>query len=247
MTQIIPIVSDLQSPYTDPRAFSAAATWIADLQPEKVGCVGDVLDAPQISRWTRGRAGEFAGDLASDRDAAVQNLRDLRVTDLSRSNHDDRLEKYVREHAPGLAGLPELSLEKFLGLDDLGISFHRQPYEIAPGWDIMHGDEGNISKIPGYTALNLARRTGRNVVCGHTHRAGLTSDHMGIRGATTVQRWGLETGCLMDFTKAGYLGGGITNWQHSMGVLIVDGTDVIPMLVPIQNGKLYFDGYVYHG
>jgi hypothetical protein len=242
--EVVPILSDLQCPYEDKRAFSVVATWIADIRPRRVACVGDVLDAPQISRWTRGRAGEHAGDLAKDRDHAVQALKDLGVTDLSRSNHDDRLAKYVSENAPGLAGLPELTIEKFMRFDELGVTFHRKPYAVAPNWLLMHGDEGVMSKVAGMTALGLARRTGKSVACGHTHRAGLTNDHMGYSGKTS-HRWGLETGCLMDFRKAEYMKAGITNWTHSVGVLIIDGQVVTPMLLPIQNGKLYFDGHVY--
>jgi len=245
--KIIPIISDLQAPYHDRRAVSAVATWIADLMPEQVACVGDVLDGPQISRWTKGKAGEFTADLAKDRDVAKQLLFDLRVTDLSRSNHDDRLEKYVKDYAPGLSGLPELRLETFLGLDELGIKFHRKPCEIAPGWLLMHGDEGTLSRVAGMTALGLARRTGKSVACGHTHRAALTNDNLGYNGKTKHQRWGLETGNLMDASKAGYMKAGITNWQQAVGCLIVDGRDVTPLLIPIQNGRLYFDGKYYRG
>jgi hypothetical protein len=246
VTEIVPIISDTQCPYEDKRAFSAVATWIADIRPARVACVGDVLDAPQISRWTKGRAGEHAGDLAKDRDHAKQVLRDLRVTDLSRSNHDDRLEKYISENAPGLAGLPELTTEEFMGLNELGITFHRKPYAVAPGWLLMHGDEGTLSRVAGYTALGLARRTGKSVACGHTHRAGLTNDHTGYSGKTS-QRWGLEVGCLMDFKKAGYMKAGITNWNHSVGALVIDGSDVYPMLIPIKSGRLYWEGRVYRG
>lgn len=247
MVEVIPVLSDLQWPYTDRRAFSAVATWIADIMPSKVACVGDVLDAPQISRWTKGRAGEHAGDLAKDRDGAVQALVDLGVTDLSRSNHDDRLEKYVSDNAPGLAGLPELTIERFMRFDEIGVAFHRKPHEVAPGWLLMHGDEGTLSRIAGMTALGLARRTGKSVACGHTHRAGLTNDHLGFNGKTTASRWGMEVGCLMDPTKAGYMKAGITNWQQSVGALVVDGRDVYPILVPIKAGKLYWEGHTYRG
>jgi hypothetical protein len=247
MVQVVPVLSDLQTPYEDKRAVSAVATWISDILPDKVACVGDVLDAPQISRWTKGRAGEHAGDLAKDRDHAVEVLRDLRVTDLSRSNHDDRLSKYISENAPGLAGLPELEIEEFMGLNDLGITFHKKPHAVAPGWLLMHGDEGTLSRVAGMTALGLARRTGRSVSCGHTHRAALTNDNLGFGGKITAQRWGLEVGHLMDVKKAGYMKAGITNWQQSVGALVIDGRDVYPFLLPIVNGKLHWEGKVYRG
>lgn len=244
--RVIPVISDLQVPLHDKRATSAVATWIADQRFTQVACVGDVLDSTQISRWTRGTAGEHAGSLAKDRDLAVKVMRDLRITDLSRSNHDDRIENYVRQYGPGLATLPELRIETFLGLDDLHITFHRKPMAIAPGWLMMHGDESGYSRTAGGTALGLARKTGRSVVCGHTHKLGLQHDHASFGGRRVRNTWGFEVGNLMDARRAGYLKAGISNWQQGVGVLVVDGNDVTPIPIPIRpNGSLYFDGKTY--
>lgn len=247
MVEIVPVLSDLQCPYHDKRSVSAVGQWIEDINPTRVACVGDVLDGPQISRWTKGRAGEHTGDLAADRDKAFELLQRLRVTDLSRSNHDDRLSKYVADNAPGLAGLPELEIEEFMGLNELGITFHKKPFQVAPGWLLMHGDEGTLSRVPGMTALGLARRTGMSVASGHTHRGALTNESYGHSGRVTKSIFGLEVGCMMDVKKAEYMKAGITNWMQSVGVLVIDGKDVFPQLLPITNGKLHFNGKVYRG
>jgi hypothetical protein len=245
--ELIPIVSDLQAPYHDRRAVGAVVSFIEEYDFKKVLCVGDVLDAPQVSQWTKGRAGEHAGDLAKDRDVAVKLLADLRVTDLSRSNHDDRVEKYVAKYAPGFAGLPELTIERFMGLDDLGITFHRKPARVAPGWYMLHGDEVGYSRTAGGTALGLARKVGGSVVCGHTHKLGLQHDHSSVSGRRTASRWGLEVGNLMDQKRAGYLGAGYANWQQGFGVLLVDGSNVTPIPVPISNGSFWFEGVKFSG
>jgi hypothetical protein len=245
--ELIPVVSDIQAPYHDKRAVSALATFIADQGFERVLCVGDVLDQPQISQWTRGKKGEHAGDLAKDRDIAVGVLADLRVTELSRSNHDDRIEKYVAQHAPGLAGLPELSIERFMGLDELGITFHRTPAKVAPGWFMLHGDEVGYSRTAGGTALGLARKVGGSVVSGHTHKLGLQHDHSSVVGRRTATRWGFEVGNLMDQRRASYLGAGYANWQQGFGLLLVDGQAVTPIPVPINSGSFWFDGRKYRG
>jgi hypothetical protein len=31
---------------------------------------------------------------------------------------------------------------------DLGITYHKQMYEFAPGWLLAHGDEGGLSPSP---------------------------------------------------------------------------------------------------
>jgi hypothetical protein len=245
--ELIPVISDLQAPYHDKRAVGALVSFIEEYDFKKVLCVGDVLDAPQISQWTKGRAGEHAGNLARDRDIAVDLLRRLRVTDLSRSNHDDRLEKYVEKYAPGFAGLPELTIENFMGLVDLGITFHRKPAKVAPGWYMLHGDEVGYSRTAGGTALGLARKVGGSVVCGHTHKLGLQHDHSSVAGRRTASRWGFEVGNLMDQKRASYLGAGYANWQQGFGVLLVDGSQVTPIPVPINNGSFWFDGRKYSG
>ena len=51
----------------------------------------------------------------------------------------------------------------------------------------------------------------------------------------------------MDMRKAGYLKGGMGNWQQAIGMLVVEGTKVFPFVVPIINGTLHWDGKTYHG
>lgn len=246
MVQIIPVVSDLQVPLHDERAVAAVATFLADTNLRSI-CVGDALDAWQISKWHRGRAGEFDGKLAEARDKTVDVLRSLRVKHMSRSNHDDRVELYVKQHAPGLESLPELRIENFLRLDDLGVTFHRKPYSPTPGWLLVHGDEGSLIQTPGGTALGLAKKMGKSIVCGHTHKMGVQHQHFSHAGAISGELWGFEVGHLMDMTKADYLKGGHGNWQQGFGALVVDGPDVTPIPIPIRDGQFYFDGRTWKG
>lgn len=246
MTTYIPVISDVQAPLHDRRAVDAVATFLADQDLDSV-CVGDVADLTQVSQWVRGRAGEYDGQLGAHRDIAVKILEDLRVKHLSRSNHDDRIERYVSQHGAGLSGLPELRTENFLRLSENGITFHRKPYRVAPGWLLMHGDEGPLVKAPGGTALGLSRRTASSVVCGHTHKLGLTHEHGAVSGRVVKALWGLEVGHMMDMTKAGYLKAGHGNWQTAFGILVVDGPQVVPFPIPIVNGKFYWDGKTWKG
>lgn len=245
MTTIIPVISDLQVPLHDKRAVAAVATFVADRNLDSV-CVGDACDSTQISRWVKGTAGEH-GNLDKDRTETTAVLRDLRVRHLSRSNHDDRIETYVRRYAPGLASLPELFIENFLSLGSVSCTLHRQPYEVAPGWVLVHGDEGSMIQSPGGTALNIAQRFGRSVVAGHSHRLGIQHKHHSVNGRITQELWGFEVGNLMDMKKASYLKAGHANWSQGFGVLVVDGKDVTPIPVPIRSGKFYFDGKTYKG
>ena len=246
MVKLIPVISDLQAPLHDARAISAIATFLADRDLDTVS-VGDVWDLYQLSKFAQGLHREFEGTIEKQRDVIRKILRDLRVKNLSRSNHDDRLEKYVERRAPGLWGVSALEYPVFLGLDELGCVFHRQPYELTPGWVLVHGDEGTLSQSPGSTAINLVRRFGKSVVCGHTHRMGIQHAHHSSGGRITREQWGFEVGHLMDMRKADYLRAGAGNWQQGFGILVVDGNQVTPVPVPIRGGQFYFDGKVWRG
>lgn len=245
VTEYIPIISDIQYPLHDPKAIALAATIVADLNVDSI-CIGDELDNWQISRWCRGRAGEYDGQLVTARDGVKQVLRDLRVRHLNRSNHGNtRLETYLESHAPALVGLPELEYENFLGLRELGITFHRDPYQFAPNWVSVHGDEAALIQSPGGTALNIAKKMGASVVSGHTHKMGIQHHHVNWGGKTRKEVWGVEVGNLMDQSKASYLKGGFANWTQGIAVMVLDGKDVTPVLVPFRNGKAFFNGKTY--
>lgn len=240
------VVPDIQAPFNHTRATTALAKFIRAWAPDDVYAVGDVLDAPQVSRWTRGQRGEFEGTLGKHRDKAVQILDELQVKHLSRSNHDDRVQNYVERVAPGLLDLPELGLRSFLRLDDLGITLHNKPWQFAPDWFLMHGDEGGLYQDAGRTALNLAKKIGASVVCGHTHRLGISPDTDSVNGKVLRTKVGFEVGTLMDMSKADYVikQAGAANWQLGFGVLYIDGAHVapVPVLMDPRSGEFVFEG-----
>jgi predicted phosphodiesterase len=207
------VISDLQVPYHDERAIRNVVAFIKRFKPDQVITIGDEIDLPQISRWTEGTPGWFEQSLGSDRDATVEILWDLQVTDMIRSNHTDRLYNVIMKKIPAFLALPELKFEKFMKLDELGIKFHRKPLEFAPDWIAIHGDEGSVKPTPGLTALDAARKHGKSVVCGHTHRAGQSAFTEASGGVLGRVLRGVEVGNLMQFSKAGYMKG-TGNWNR---------------------------------
>jgi predicted phosphodiesterase len=239
------IVSDLQIPYHDPKAVHNLIDFIKRYKPDRVVSIGDEIDLPQVSKWEKGRMGEYAGTIGKDRDATVKILEQLRVTDVIRSNHTDRLFNYIASYAPGLYGIPELQLENFLRLPELGITYWRKPMPIAPNWVAVHGDHGRISQVAGQTALKQALQHGKSLVCGHTHRLGLSSVTEASGGIVGRIVTGLEVGNLMDFKKAHYTHGS-ANWQQGFGLLYVDNRNVTPVAVPVaKDGSFIVEGKRY--
>ncbi len=241
----IVVISDLQVPYHDERAVRNVASFIRRFKPDQVITIGDEIDLPQISRWTEGTPGWFEQSLGSDRDATVEILWDLQVTDMIRSNHTDRLYNVIMKKIPAFLALPELKFEKFMKLDELGIKFHRKPLEFAPDWIAIHGDEGSVKPTPGLTALDAARKHGKSVVCGHTHRAGQSAFTEASGGVLGRVLRGVEVGNLMQFSKAGYMKG-TGNWQQAFAVFYVDKKAVTNTIVHIEkDGSFVFEGKRY--
>ena len=237
-------ISDMQVPYHSKRAIANLINFVKDFKPTSVSTVGDEMDFQTISRWSRGTELEFERSIGRDRDETCRILEALKVSHMARSNHTDRLFNTISLRVPGLLGLPEVTLEGFLRMDELGITYHEDPFETAPGWLLMHGDEGSQSQNAGTTALNLAKRTNMSVICGHTHRQGLVPFTQAYRNNVPRTIYGFETGNLMNYSDAKYIKAGMTNWQQGFGVLYVDGSKVTPVAVPIHpDGSFIVGGY----
>ena len=218
------IVPDLQVPYHDEVAVKNVAAFIKAYRPDSVITLGDEIDLPQISRWTEGMPGWFEQTLGDDRDQAVEVLWSLvehaKEAHMIRSNHTDRLYNVIMKKIPAFLALPELRFEKFLKLDELGIVYHKKPYAFQKGWVAVHGDEQGMNPNAGLTALGAARRHGLSVICGHTHRAGMSAFTEASGGRVGRILRGVEGGHLMDVSKAGYTRGTM-NWQQAF-VLVED-------------------------
>lgn len=237
------LVPDLQIPYHDKRAVNNLANFIKAYKPDDVVSVGDEMDMQTISRWSMGTPMEYEKSIGKDRDETVRVLEQLQVKHMTRSNHTDRLYNTIMKRAPGLMGAPEFELENFLRLKDLGITYHQKPWEVAPKWLLLHGDEGSTNQTGGQTALGLAKKTGMSVVCGHTHRAGLIHYTEAYAGVSNRTIWGMEVGNMMDMKRASYLKAGIANWQQAFGILYIDGNKVTPSLIPVhQDGTFIVEG-----
>ena len=247
----IVVLSDMQIPYHDPRAIKLVQQFVKDYQPDELFCVGDEADSPEPSRWNKGSAGEYAGTLQAGLDKTAEIMKTFKEAigdkpfHVMRSNHGDRIQHYVSRYAPALSSLRDLEYSKLLRYRENEITYHNKLWSFAPGWIMAHGDEGNLSRQAGGTALALARKTGSSVVCGHTHRLGIQHEHTGFNGKIQNRLYGVEVGHLMDLSQASYLNTGSANWQQGVAILYVDKGKVTPSIVPINGTSLIAEGKQY--
>ena len=108
------VISDLQVPYHHPQAVKNVAKLVKREKFDQVLCVGDELDMQSQSKWAKGTPLEYGGQLDADRETCRDILWELGVTDVTRSNHTDRLYATLLRGAPSLLGLPELNYPKYM-------------------------------------------------------------------------------------------------------------------------------------
>ena len=217
------ICSDLQVPFQFDEAIVNLKKLVNTFKFDLVLNVGDELDLNTISKYSQGKAESYQQTLNADRDLCKDILYDLKTDVVSRSNHTDRLFSAVSQ-IPGLMALPELQYQKFMGYEDLGIYFAKKPYEI-PGTEFVlcHGDEGNLSRVGGSSALNIAKRWGRSVIAGHSHRMGYTCHSEAFNGRLQRVLVGIEVGHTCNISKMRYLakGGYYANWQAGAVIMTI--------------------------
>jgi len=229
----IVILSDLQVPFEDVHVVQNVVRFLKTFKPDQTVTIGDEIDFQTISKWSEGTPLAYEQTLAADRDRCVDLLYDLGVTDCIRSNHTDRLYHTIMKKVPSFLSLPELRFEKFMKFDELGITFHKTPLTLAPNWVAVHGDHTPIKPQGGLSALEAARRHGKNIISGHTHRAGRSSFTEASGGRVGRILQGVEAGHLMSPAKASYTHG-VMNWQQAFAIMYVQDKNVQVDLIHIE-------------
>lgn len=227
------IIPDLQIPYHDEAVVRNVIRFSKTFKSDQTVTLGDEMDMQELGRWSEGKADWFAQTLDENRNLTVDILWELGVTDMIRSNHTDRLYNQISSKIPALGSLPELRFERFLKMDELGIKFWRDDMPIAPGWIAVHGDHTPIKPQGGLSALEGARRRGKNVISGHTHRAGRSAFTEATGGRVGRVLQGIEAGHLMDTRKASYTKG-VMNWQQAFAIMYVKDKNVQVDLIHIE-------------
>lgn len=169
------ILPDTQIPFDDRKALKKVVEFVGAYQPDEIVHIGDLMDYPSPSRWTKDTRGEFEGSVYQDSETAKKRfLEPLRAVydgpvGVHEGNHDERPRVYLDKYAPALSGTDAFNVETLLDFDGFGVELLPEFYEIAPGWISTHGHRGGIrlNQIAGNTALNAAKKFGKSVIMGH--------------------------------------------------------------------------------
>jgi predicted phosphodiesterase len=244
------VVPDLQIPYHDSKFINKMLRVVRAWKPDVICFIGDVMDFPEVSRWTKAKAGEYETTLQASLDMGNVVLKSFRraapeaAIHYKTGNHDERLEQYIGDFAPALRKLRSSDLGYQLGLADLGIELQRSPFLLAPGVLAVHGHERAYSSVLGKYEMERVRQYGMSVVAGHTHTPVLATVAQGF-GLSQKHYWGMNVGHGMDTSRVWYTKDGHLNWCQGFGLIDVVGETSYPRLITAPGGKFNFQGKEY--
>ena len=229
------ILSDVHAPYHDRTTLELA---VAEAKRRGVVGVllnGDTLDSHEISSHDKDPgAPRYVEEIETGRKllAWLRGQFPKARLVLKEGNHEERLSRYIIQHAPALFGLDGIDLPALLKFADIGAEWVTDKRVIALGkLCVVHGHEyrGGGGVMP---ARWLYLRTRYVAMCGHFHRSSEYGDR-DIRGKEE-RAWSLGCAC---YLRPRYMP--LNSWNH--GCAFVDvGTDggFSVANLRVHNGKL---------
>lgn len=166
------IISDLQMPFEDRRALKNVLGFIKEYQPDEVIQIGDLMDYPQPSRWSKDTRAEFEGSVFRDSEYGIRNfvkpLRDVYdgPVKVIEGNHDclDTDTKLVTRR--GIIDYTDVVPgDEILTVNDDGNSVWTSDFEVVEydyDGEMVVYESGPISMrvTPNHRVVGLDRRTG---------------------------------------------------------------------------------------
>lgn len=245
------IIPDIQYPYHDQVVLDKILKVVRTYQPDQVVQIGDGIDFPTVSQWSKGTAGEYADTLQEHIDGFREDvLVPLREAAPSANltwlegNHDLRVRDFVKKYAAPLSPLRALDMPNLFQLNEIDWRYERGPLRIATNVLAIHGHEsgGYCASASAWDA-KFAKRYGsdKSFVFGHTHQPFLITRAFGYSGKVSP-RFTMNVGSIMDPVAATYVKDGAVSWQQSFAWLEDDGKRVWPELVTLVDRLGYFKG-----
>lgn len=226
---------DWHVPYHDEMAVNCQLEFCKYLQPNEI-ILHELHDFYALSRFNKNpsRAHQLQEEIDTTH-ALLKRLREYcpaATIRLLKSNHTDRLQRYLWSNAAALHGIRALELPALFNLAELNIKYAANYHH--KGVLFKHGHI--VRQQSGYTANAEYTREGTSGMSGHTHRLG--AFYRTVRGGS--YSW-IEGGCACDLSPE-YIEDDVANWQHGLGLATFEahGSQYHLQCIPIIAGKLLF-------
>lgn len=231
------VLNDIQFPFHDARALERVLSFLEDLQPYGVILNGDVVDCYELSEFSKNPIQQ--GNLRREIELAHGLMARLGKVGKEHwwlgGNHEDRLRRYLWNHAERFARLEALAFEQLFGLASYGFKWKPWGGVLKLGKLIVtHGSM--VAKHSGASGRAHFEKYGGSVLIGHTHRLGIfyRTDMRGVHAA-------YENGCLcrMNPEYVQY-----PNWQQGFSVVHVHprGWFHVNQIPILQGGRFFYGG-----
>lgn len=233
------IIPDCHAPYVDKVAWRVLLAAGRALKPDFIVILGDFGDFYSVSNHSK----DPRRVMLLDEEIRCVNERLSELDALGakekhfiEGNHENRLQRYLDDHAPALKGL--LTVRDQFKLKERGWSF--TPYKdfLSLGKISFTHDVGKAGKYAHYDAQMAFEG---NVVIGHTHRLGYTVVG-NVRGKPHL---GAMLGWLGDFEEVDYMhrARARRDWVHGFGIAYMEPNGNVHVTpVPIVNGSVIVEG-----
>lgn len=255
-------------PFHDEAALSAAVALARVVRPDRIVCLGDLLDLPGHGRFQQEPSFAICTQRAIDRAhewlAALAAICD-RVTTIE-GNHDARLSKQIMANSIASFGLkranvpeawPQMSVPALLRVEELGVEYIGG-YPVGIAWIAP-----NLACVHG-TKLKMSQVLSDETVCivqGHTHKAAIAYRQRRTFDGPALM-WAASPGCLCSVDgavpgvnaalneKTGRSLSRPQDWHQGCAVISFDETGKrmpIYEFAPIHNGQLRWRDYIIEG
>ena len=233
-------IPDCHHPYVDQKAWELLLKVGKFFKPQHVVILGDFADFYGVSSHSKdpNRALKLKEEIEATKTALDQVVAlGAKNNVFVAGNHEDRLERYLRDKAPELFNF--ISIPKILELKEKGFSYtpYKQAYKIGK-LNVTH-DAGNAGRYAHYKSLDTFQH---NVIIGHTHRIGyaVEGDAQGNRHLTAQLGW------LGDVNEIDYMHQvkARKDWSLGFGIGYLDTKTGVVYVVPtpIINGTVLIEG-----
>jgi predicted phosphodiesterase len=166
-------ISDIHWPFHNKAAYNVLLKVAQYRQPDILHVGGDGVDFHSISRHPKHIADRNL--LKYEVDEAKKEIARLRVAapnaqlNFQEGNHDKRMQLYLRDRAPELADLFELTFPKLMGLPELGMKWipDNERFKIGK----LYHHHGHLLPGGGVSPAKAKfAKTYQNIIFGHHHR-----------------------------------------------------------------------------
>jgi predicted phosphodiesterase len=234
------LIPDCHVPYHDLPAFNLMLKAGKQFKPDHTVILGDFADFYGVSSHSKdpNRALKLKDEIEATK-KALDQVKALGAKNnvFVAGNHEDRLERYLRDKAPELYNF--ISIPKVLDLKKKEFTYvpYKQAYKLGK-LNVTH-DAGKAGRVAHLQSLDVFQH---NIVIGHTHRIGyaVEGNAQGERHVTAMFGW------LGDVKEIDYMHQvkARKDWSLGFGIGYLNPKNGVVYLVPVPivNNKCLVEG-----